>query len=271
MKPTMNHGQFNLSEYLGFGILDQNSIISDERGIKATYSSAGEKVYGINWVPAKCEIEEFYGGRSIAFAEGDNLQLAFFHLLQGMNPTTHARFFKLVNDVIQIGNIYFVWPNMKNGYLYYPAGFLFSLTQPIANHNIESWIRLKSNIEQNKTGYAFAFDAQKSGALFKFKENGSIEREDVTLVQMSCTLLNLYKTAKECKDNGLIQPTPEYRMTIVSAGERLDPYRLITGDLKSGIKYCSVYEFGTEPWQVSDETAQSTFKRLCGLKAKEQC
>ena len=109
---------YRLPEYLGFGILNQDSITCGKDEVSATYYSGSELVYVIEWNQKGCETKEFYEGTALASSHGENLPTAFFHLLASINPCEHPRFSRLADAVIHTGNVHLIWPRMDSGYLY---------------------------------------------------------------------------------------------------------------------------------------------------------
>jgi hypothetical protein len=178
---------YELPEYLGFGILNQDSIVRTDNCISAIYTSGLEPVYAVEWTHDGCKLEEFYQGATIGSAYGEKLNLAFFHLLTNSNPLTHPRFFSLSKSAIEAGNIHFLYPNMKSGFLYYPAGFIFSLIQPIVDCNYEAWARFESSAKINDAEVISQIDAR-PGAIYRLMTDGTVSKYNTTIIHLARSL-----------------------------------------------------------------------------------
>jgi len=255
---------YELPDYLGFGILNQDSIVRTEKCVSAIYALGLEPVYAVEWTHDGCKLEEFYQGDTIGSAYGEKLSLAFFRLLTDSNPLTHPRFFQLGKSIIESGNIHFIYPNMKSGCLYYPAGFIFSLIQPIVDCNYDAWAGFASSTERNDAEFVSQIDAR-PGAIYRLMTDGTTSKYNTTLIHLASKLLDLIKSVELCQQNGLIPSEKEYRMTITTAGSGLDSLNLYSGDLKRGIKEYAVFEFGTELGQILEDNADQSFATLCSV------
>ena len=253
---------YELPEYLGLGILNHNSIVRTEKGVSATYTLGLDVVYAVEWTQTGCKLEEFYQGDTIASAYGENLNLAFFNLLKASNPIEHPRFIQLYNSVNSAGNIYFIYPNMKIAFLYYPAGFIFSLRQPIVDCNYDAWVRLQNDVKRNDPVFPLKIDTR-LGAIFRLMKDGTVSKEDTTIIQLGCSLRDLAKSVEFCQQNGLIPSEKEYRMTIHSGGSTPHSLKLFTGDLQRSIQAFALFEFGTQSGQISADRADQLFANLC--------
>jgi hypothetical protein len=261
---------YELPEYLGFGILNHDSITRGKEGVSATYCSDSELVYTVEWNQKGYEMEEFYEGSTLASSYGENLSTALFHLLASINPCEHPRFFRLADAVIHIGNIHFIWPRMDTGYLYYPSGYLFDLRQPIVNCNHGTWVKLKRKMRKDEGSYPFSLYAEYPGAIFCLNANKRVIKKKTVLAHLACPLLNLYESVVLCQQTGLIPAEKEYRMTVLNAGQSLDSLNLFAGDFKRNIRAFAVFEFGKETGQVPEKQAGRLFDELCRRNCKNE-
>jgi len=260
---------YELPAYLGFGIAVDS--VRTEIGVSVKYYCDNEVVYVVECTPDRCEIKEFYKGEIISSSYGENLENAFFQLLSKSDPLRHPRFLDLSNKVTGTGNIHFIWPKMKEDLLFYPAGYLYALQQPVVASNHEAWERLKSDIINDAIiiDYVGLFlHSQSPGAIFRLMKDGTVKREDIIMVHLGCPLFNLTRAVEYCQKNGLIPIEKEYRMTVINGGGRLSPLNVVTGDSARGIQAYAVFEFGDKNGQIPAERAEEIFAIACSQPLK---
>jgi len=135
----------NMPPYLGFGTLDPESVRPDGGRLTARYQCAdGATAYSVDWRSGRCLLEAQFEGEPISISGGRDLQHALFQSFLGLaEPAEDPRFVDLCRRVVDSGNIYFQFPRPflrgGPGYLYYPAGLLFSLRLPIVWENRPAW------------------------------------------------------------------------------------------------------------------------------------
>jgi len=255
---------YKLPEYLGLGILNHSSIVRTEKGISATYTLGLDVVYSLEWTQAGCKLEEFYQGGTIASAFHENLNMAFFYILKHpeMKFYLYPRFLQLINYVNGAGNIFFAYPDMKRANLFYPAGFIFSLRQPIVECNHDAWMRFQNDMERNDAIFPLQIDAQHSGAIFRLMNDGTVIREDTTIIYMGCLLRDFHESVELCQQSGLIPTEKEYRMIITDAPNKSHPLCMYAGDPSRSIQAFAVFEFGMKAGQIPAEQADELFTIL---------
>ncbi|MCR4394903.1 MAG: hypothetical protein NUV31_11075, partial [Dehalococcoidales bacterium] len=99
MTISNDNGKFELPEIMGFGELDQQSILKTAEGVSAEYKSGDEVVFTVKWQSNKCILTEFYNGKILIETEGKDLETAFLNLTLAWIPEEHPRFIKMVNAV----------------------------------------------------------------------------------------------------------------------------------------------------------------------------
>jgi hypothetical protein len=263
---------YKLPEYLGLGILNHNSIVRTEECVTANYTLGLDVVYSLEWTQAGCKLKEFYQGNSIASAFHENLNMAFFNILKHpeMKFYLYPPFLQLINYVKGAGNIFFAYPDMNRAYLYYPAGFIFILRQPIVDCNHDAWVRFQNDMERNAAIFPLQIDAHHSGAIYRLMDDGMVIREDTTIIYMSCLLRDFIESVELCEQSGLIPTEKEYRMIITDAPNKSHPLCMYAGDPSRSIQAFAVFEFGMQAGQIPAEQADELFTILARIwKNKE--
>jgi len=263
---------YELPEYLGLGILNHGSIVRTEKGISATYTLGLEVVYSLEWTQAGCKLEEFYQGDSIASAFGKNLNMAFFLILKHpeMKFQLYPPFAQVLKSVTGVGNIFFMYPDMNRANLFYPAGFILSLRQPIVECNHDAWVRFQNDMERNAAIFPLQIHAQHSGAIYRLMNDGTVIREDATMLYLSCLLRDFIESVELCQQSGLIPTEKEYRMIITDAPNKSHPLCMYAGDPSRSIQAFAVFEFGMKAGQIPEEQADELFTILARVwKNKE--
>jgi len=260
---TLQSGEIcGFSRYMGFGLLDVDSVKSTGEGAGATYSMDGDLVYAVERARDNCTITEFCEGKKVRSSSHKELAKAFFHLVAATIPAEHPRFYRLAMETIHSGNVHFVWPDNKTGYLAYPAGFCFTLRQAVMGRNRGAWERLGREIAKNGPGFPVGFVSETPGAIFRLHDDGRTSREDVSLVLLNARLLELTQAVSLCQRIGFILPGKEYRMEVCGLGTMVESTNLYSGAPDSGVRAYSVFEFGPGTGQVPSEGADGVFSRM---------
>jgi len=262
MTISNNNGKFELPEIMGFGELDQQSIIKTVEGVSAEYKSGDEVVFTVKWQPNKCILTEFYNGKILMETEDKDLEMAFLNLTLAWVPNQHPRFIKMVNEVIRLGNIHFTWPRMGNLIArFFPAGFIFDLRQPIIDSNRSVWSKIEEFVVQSEKDLPFKFYYKCPGAVFCQPENGNFIRTDVILVHLISPMFSLFDSVYLLKSVGLIPEEKEYRLDI-NVDLFWNSLDLYPGDPSRRIQYFATFEFGKGLGQIDEEKADKEFSRL---------
>lgn len=262
MTISNNKGKFELPEIMGFGELDQQSIVKTAEGVSAEYKSGDEVVFTVKWQSNKCILTEFYNGKILVETEHKDLEMAFLNQTLALMPEKHPRFIKMVNAVIRLGNIHFTWPKMGNVIpRFFPAGYIFDLRQPIIESNRRVWSKIEEFMARTKEELPFKFYYQSPGAVYCQPENGNFIRTDVTLVHLISPMFSLFYSVYFLKSVGLIPEEKEYRLDI-NVELFWNSLNLYPGDPRRGIQCFVTFEFGKGPGQIDEEKADKEFSRL---------
>jgi hypothetical protein len=213
-----NDQSYKLPEYLGLGILDRDSVVRTDTGVKATYSSNNDLVYSVDWTMDMCRLEEFFEGKSFSITMERNLAFAISASLKCIELTENPRLAQLSDQISHMGNVNIQYPSVYNFNVFYPAGLIFLLRQPIMGSNYIAWYKLKSIIEANSGFCPIQIQSERQALTIKLHFNQTYDIGTVTLVDLGCKLVDLVKAAEICCRNGLV---PDQLVYCLCIGEAL--------------------------------------------------
>ena len=208
----------DLPDYLGFGLLDQDSIGSENGWLTATYSDEHDVVYEVRWNANGCLLKSYWRGREVGRSDGPDLQKAFFSSwLYDEKSWEDERFIDLSNEIIAIGNVYSLRSRLE--YVFYPAGVLFTLRQAIPEGSLSAWEAFKRTLEAEaalpprRTIYLEA-----PGSILHLLEDGDTWREPVLVVDLVVSLARLPQAVRQCVDGGIVPRGLHHRLLVSTAG-----------------------------------------------------
>lgn len=123
-------GADQLPKYLGFGRLEQRSIISSSEGFQAEYRAGDELVYSVRMSEGYCQLEEFFDGQSLGLSRFPTLEEAFLHQPTLYTPAAHPRLKRILSRFGPDKHIYYKVPK-EISYMFYPSGLLFYVYLPV--------------------------------------------------------------------------------------------------------------------------------------------
>lgn len=202
-----------LPPYLGFGVLGA----TEQHGeTSANYMLGDEVVYRVMLTETNCRITEYFNDKEFATAIGAKLDETFFQLFAAHLPYTHPRFERLYHQICDQRNIYIEFPH-ESRYLFFPAGYIFVLRQPIVHDTLAIWKKLEPKLARQKDSGPIQIHAKHSGIIFRLLKSGDIRGEDVSLVDFSALLVNLASAADWLWQNKLVPSEHDYRLVIKEA------------------------------------------------------
>ncbi len=207
-----------LPDYLGLGVLATNSIVNSKGQVSAYYMWDSEILYKITVGKSTYQIDEFFNGKQIATTSGDeSLQKTFFNHLVSQPPYQSKQFERLFHKLADDRNVNVRFASQPR-YLYYPAGYIFALRQPIVSSNKS----ILSTIEKNLASLhddSINLESQREGVIVKLSKNGKVVVEQVKVVDFSCTLFHLVQSVSMLWKSGIVPKQMEYRLNVMDSSE----------------------------------------------------
>jgi hypothetical protein len=205
----------DLPDYLGLGVLDSGSVVSNPGQISAEYRVQGDALYQVSVTDTGSQIIEFLDGEVIATTSGyRTLRETFFHHLCAQPPRQSKRLERLFRQVAGMGNILVQFQHQPP-FLYFPAGYLVGLRQPIVESNQAAYSRLAEQWAAHPDRADLKLDPFKEGSLLRFLPSGEVTAERIGLADFICPLLHLADSAAFLCASGLVPPGKEFRLMVM--------------------------------------------------------
>lgn len=208
----------DLPTYLGFGLLDQRSVRFEEGCLTATYSDEHDLVYEVRWNPNGCVLKSYWRGREVGRSGGPDLQKAFFYSWHGAEKSLEdQRFVDLSNEVIQAGNVYFLFPRPE--FVFYPAGLLFTLRQPIPERLSAAWQAFKHTLEfEGEPQPRLVVGREGLGSILHLADDGDMWSEEVLVVDLVVPLARIVQAVARCIQGGIVPSGKHHRLVVSIEG-----------------------------------------------------
>lgn len=208
-----------LPDYLGLGILDPDSVVMSPDKISADYRHEHEVIYRVSIGDQNCQIMELLDGVVIATTSGyKTLRETFFHHLGSQPPQQSKRLVRLFHEIANNRNIY-VRYHSQPPYLYYPAGYLVCLRQPIVSSNKPIFDRLAEQLINVPDKTDLKLDSNREGVILRLQKIGEVTVEQIMLADFSSTLLHLVSSVDFLWKSGVVPAEREYRLTVMDVSE----------------------------------------------------
>lgn len=246
-----------LPDYLGLGILAGNSIAIIRDKVYADYIWENEILYHVTVGKSTFQIVEFFGGKQIATTSGnESLQKTFFSHLISQPPYQSKLFERLFHKLADNRNINVRFPRQPR-YLYYPAGYIFALRQPIVNNNKSTLIKIEQNLVSSQDS-GIKLESKRSGVIMKLLKNGKVLVEQIEVADFGCTLFHLAQSVDILWESGVVPNEKEYRLTVMDSSETpAGNISVYLGDISRGFLTYSVIV--TEGAELDMTEVQNTF------------
>ncbi len=255
-----------LPPQLGFGVLDPESIREQSGVLQAAYSWNGSLVYELAW-GAHCELTSLFKGTVIRTTVGKDLQEALQLSLLNVDTSADPRFQELVRTVTGLGNVYVQLagsPGNGRRHVYFPAGFLFLLRQPIAPINADAWQRVKATLADGRHGEFLTVTTDGPGTIFTCSTDGALDAQEIQLVELTTTLHSLVPAVAFCVEQGLVPAYPAspkmHRLAVFDVSLATD-FAVEYGDQSAGQRAFAVYG-GLCARNLTREQAERAFAEL---------
>ncbi len=249
----------SLPDYLGLGTLDTNSVVKSQGKVSADYIWENEILYKVSADIPYCQIVEFFDGKPLATTSGhDSLRKTFFNHLMSQPPYQSRQLERLFHKLADGRNINVRFASQPS-YLYYPAGYIFSLRQPIISDNKPIFLKIEKELAGSSND-GISLDSKREGVIIRLLKNGKVTVKQVMVVDFSSILFHLVRSVDMLWESGIVPNQIEYRLTVMdiletSAGN-ISVYYL--GDRSRDFLTLSVIV--TEGADLDMEQVQSTFR-----------
>ena len=188
--------------------------------ISADYRHEHEVIYRVSIGDQNCQIMELLDGVVITTTSGyKTLRETFFRHLGSQPPRQSKRLERLFHEIAANRNIY-VRYHGQPPYLYYPAGYLVCLRQPIVSSNKPIFDQLAEQLINVPDKTDLKLDSNREGVVFRLQKSGEVAVEQIRLADFSSTLLHLVNSVDFLWKSGVVPAEREYRLTVMDVSER---------------------------------------------------
>ncbi len=219
MKATfLTFGDRSLPSYLGYGILNENSVNFVNDVITAEYclECDGSVVHVVRWSAQFCEIDTLLHGISCRMSHYPKLEYTLMADLQSNDFTKDRVFNYLVQTITKLGNIYVQFPGSgERGRraVFFPAGLLMCFRLPVTAKT-PAWHDFLDKVAA--TGY-IGLHSEKKSMLFLCDAGYHISQETVTMVEFIVPMAYITSAARLFGESGIIDQRLPYRLMIVES------------------------------------------------------
>ena len=248
----------SLPEYLGLGLLDPHSVKIAPHRMMADYTVEGDLLYHVSLRDQHSQIEEFLDGSLLdTTAQSTSLQDTFFRHLLKQLPYNSRRYERLYHRLQDERNVLVQFATEPR-YFFFPAGYLFTLRQPIVSANQAVFDQVSRSADGGPDQTGLRLDAVRDGVVLRLLENGEVTVEPVRVADFSAALHRVAEAADRLCQSGIVPPEKEYGLAVSDSS--LTAAGLVTiylGDVARGIAaYAAVVTEGTK-WTM--EKLQNDF------------
>ncbi len=205
-----------LPAYLGYGILNENSVRIENEVITAEYflDCDGSVVHKVIWDKNRCELQTHLHGESHGTSWYPDLNKALTYDFVSRRFDTDKIFDYLTRKTCDMGNIHVdkFKPSGKDEkrIIYYPAGILLSFSLPLP----EKDELYTSFLESLKQGSPINFFREKSAFLLLMDVNEQVTLHPITVAEFIVPLAYMTTAAGTFARSGLIRPSKILRMMV---------------------------------------------------------
>ena len=202
---NLSFNGMDLPAYLGYGILDQESIRYQKGELHAEYvfECDGSVVHRVTWNDKNCKLETFCHGERGNFTICPDLRYAMLYDSRSWDLSKDYCYLFLAREISRLGNIYVNLPQpdeKKSSADFYPAGKIFVLSLPIA----EKTQKYSDFLGQIKNSDILRFSREKKGHTVAIDKNLKADISPITIADFDSPAAHLYNAAKEIVNAGII-------------------------------------------------------------------
>lgn len=200
-----------LPPYLGLGVLDAGSVSTKAGKTTAAYMLGDEVVYRVMMSEKCSEVTEYFDREELGRSREATLRNAFLQYMMSFPPYENPRFERLYRQITEDRNIYLQFASEPQA-IYFPAGYIFSLKQPIVSSNRAKWNALKKKLAREKDDGVVQLEGEKKSVILRLLDSGKVTVEDVDIGECSAILLNLAAATDLFWQSGVVPDEKEYRL-----------------------------------------------------------
>jgi hypothetical protein len=214
----LNFGDRRLPSYLGYGILNESSVKSEDDVITAEYylECDGSTVHQVVWNAKFCEMDTLLHGISCRKSYYPKLEYTLMADFEATDFVKDRVFNFLMQPICKLGNIYVQLPGTGNDHkraVFFPAGLLMCFKLPVT---VKSPAYRDFIEKAASTGYINHFSERKSSMLL-CDAGYNITQESITLVDFIVPLAYMTSAAKLFAKSGIIDSRMPYRLMIAES------------------------------------------------------
>jgi len=210
----------DLPQHLGLGTLDPGSVSTTTGKTTANYVLGDEIVYQITMGKKTCGIVEFLDGQELGRSKGVTLKDAFLHHMMSLPPYENRRFERIYHQITDKRNISARFATQPQA-IFYPAGYIFVLRQPIVASNQAKWNKLKARLERKRDAAPVQVEGEYKAVIFRLLQSGKVKTEKIIVADFSTTLVNLVAATDMLCKSGIVPRDKEYRLSVMDTLESL--------------------------------------------------
>jgi hypothetical protein len=211
----LNFSGRELPAYLGYGILDENSVRFANEVITADYvlSGDGTVVHKVIWDKNRCELQTHLHGESYGTSWYPDLHKALTYDFFSRHFDSDKVYDYLTKRTCDAGNIYVqkFKPASKDEkrIVYYPAGILLSFNLPLPEKD-ELYMSFLESIK----GSHISLFREKSSHLLLLDVHEQVTMHPITVAEFIVPLAYMTDAAETFTKSGLIRPCKILRMMV---------------------------------------------------------
>ncbi len=248
----------SLPEYLGLGLLNPHSVKIEPHRMTANYALEGDLLYGVTLSDKHFQIDEFLDGELLdSTTQPSSLQDTFFRHLLKQLPYNNRRYERLYHRLRDGRNVTVRFAAEPH-FFYFPAGFLFTLRQPVVSANQAAFDQVAASADGGPDQTGLKLDAVRKGVMLRLLENGEVTVEPVRVADFSAALHRVTEAVDRLWQSGLVPPEKEYGLAVLDSSlNTAGNVTIFLGDVARGIAaYAVVVTEGTK-WTM--EKLQNDF------------
>jgi hypothetical protein len=202
-----------LPAYLGYGVLDRDSVHAADGAIKATYSDEHGIVYSVSADDVSCTLTSSWRGKWLAVHRGGTLNEAFFASWRDSEALwDDDRFVELGFEVAALGNVFVVYARLA--FVYYPAALLCALRLSIPSANRLAWQSFKATLDPDTPEPRLGIERETPGQIVHERLNETRWSEPVLVVDLVVPLAVVRQAVSRCVRAGIVAADRRYRLVV---------------------------------------------------------
>ncbi len=256
-KPTVQLAE-SLPEYLGLGLLDPHSVKIAPHRMTARYTIEGDMLYHVTLRDKHFQIEEFLDGELVdTTTQPTSLQDAFFRHLLKQLPYNNRRYERLYHR-LQDGRNVLVEFATEPRFFYFPAGYLFTLRQPVVGGNQALFDQIAPSADGGPDRAGLSLEVVRKGVVLRLLANGDVTVEPVRVADFSAALHRVTEAVDRLWHSGVVPPEKEYQLAVMDSSlNTAGNLTIYLGDMARGIAAFSVVVTEGTKWTM--EKLQNDF------------